>query len=171
MRDQPGASSQVDLGLDQIFTTCRPLVARVCRSRLSGLPAADIEDAIQETFLQLTAADRTRIVNIEAWLITVSLRVSAHVLRQRYRRPEVPLADIPPSDSVAEAIDHTTEQMWLARVASLMPKADMRILHMLYVQDLPYGEVAKYFHVSNEHARVLAYRARQHARAVIDGLQ
>jgi RNA polymerase sigma factor (sigma-70 family) len=170
MSDRPGALTPVDDAIAETIERCRPLVTRVCRSRLSGLPTADIEDAVQDTFLQLIAADRSRIVNVDAWLITVALRSCAHTLRARYRSREVPLSEAPTPESLADAIDHADEQLWLAKVATLMPTTDMKLLHMLYIQDLPYDEVAKYFSISNGHARVLAYRARQHACVVIDSL-
>jgi RNA polymerase sigma-70 factor (ECF subfamily) len=165
------ALAPIDVGLTQTIEECRPLVVRICRSRLSGLPAADIEDAVQDTFLQFAAADRSRIINVEAWLIAVALRMCAHTLRDRYKSKEIPLSDTPIIHSVADALDQADEQLWVAKITSLLPTADMKLLHMLYIQDMPYGEVARYLHISNGHARVLAYRARQHARAVIDGLQ
>jgi len=157
--------------LEATFERCRPLVTRVCRSRLSGLPVADIEDAVQETFLQFVEADRSRIINIEAWLITVALRVCAHTLRRRYRAPEVGLSEASSMRAPGEALSSIDEHVWLAQVAALMPSADVQLLRMLYIQDLPYGEVAQYLNVSNSHARVLAYRARQRALNAIDNLQ
>jgi DNA-directed RNA polymerase specialized sigma24 family protein len=62
------------------------------------------------------------------------------------------------------------ERVWLAKFAGLLPTADATLLHMLYLQDKTYGEVAQYLGISNGNARVLAYRARQHARGVIEGL-
>ncbi len=171
MRDRPGASGPVEVGLAQTIERCHPLVFRVCRSRLSGLPAADIEDAIQETFLQLTAADRSHILNVEAWLIAVALRVCARTLRDRYRSPQVPLSETPIVTSEADALDRADEQLWLARLGPLLPTTDMKLLHMLYVQDMPYEEVARYFNFTRGHARVLAYRARQHARTAMEGLE
>lgn len=170
MHAKPESLAMVNAALEQTISRCHPLVTRVCRSRLSGLPMADIEDAIQETFLQLVAADYTTIKNVDAWLIAVALRVCSRTLRNRYRRPEVQLADAPITSS-ADAIELADEQLWLAKVATLLPTSDVKLLHLLYVQDLTYREVASYFHVSNGHARVLAYRARQRARSVADGLQ
>lgn len=164
-----GLSSSPD-DIDQVVAHCTPLVARICRSRLRGLPAADIEDAVQETFLQLTQADLERIDNIEAWLVTVALRVCARTLRDRYRTRELLTSQRPTLGAEVHAFQSVDERLWMAQFASLLPTADRRLLHMLYVQDLSYGDVADYFHISNGHARVLAYRARQHARWLIDSI-
>jgi len=165
-----GASLPADKALEATIEKCRPLVTRVCHSRLFGLPPADIEDAVQETFVQLIQADRTQILNIEAWLISVALRVCAHTLRRRYRAPELALTEASRIQAPGEPFSSVDEQVWLAQVTALMPTTDVRLLHMLYIQDLPYGEVARYLKVSNSHARVLAYRARQRALHVIEGL-
>jgi RNA polymerase sigma factor (sigma-70 family) len=157
-------------GLDDIVDSCTPLVTRICRSRLRGLPLADIEDAIQETFLQLAQANRDRIDNIEAWLIAVALRVCARTLRNRYRNREVLASQLPGLGAEGHAFQSADERLWMAQFASLLPSVDRRLLHMLYVQDLSYGDVANYFHITNGHARVLAYRARQHARWLIDSM-
>jgi RNA polymerase sigma factor (sigma-70 family) len=171
MGKQRGARQPINDDLDTVIRRCTPLVARICGSRLSGLPAADIEDAIQETFARLAEAKWTDIVNIEAWLIIVAVRVCAQTLRQRYRRQEVPLADPAVVYRVSDALDNVDERVWLATVGSLLPTTDVKLLHMLYVQDLSTKEVANYFRISNGNARVLAYRARQHARLVIEELQ
>lgn len=179
MRDRPQREERGDIDFDQVVEHCRPLVSRICHARLNGLPVADIEDAIQETFLQLAAAKRRdEIANIEAWLTTVATRVCAHALRAKYRSREFPsdlatnndVADVTTNDPLADAISNADERLWLARVAPLLPTTDLKLLHALYVQDLPYDEVARYLQVSNGNARVMAYRARQNARGVMDGL-
>ena len=132
---------------------------------------ADIEDAVQETFTRLIEADRARIANVEAWLIGVASNVCAQILRLKYRRS----GQAPPNPAtladVDDALDNLEERVWLAKVGSLLPSADVKLLHMLYVQDLPTGEVARYFGISSGTARVRAYRARQHARIVGEQLQ
>jgi len=172
MVDSRGAATAlVGVGLDEIVERCRLLVSRVCRSRLSGLPSADVEDAVQETFLQLAQAKNQKIKNLEAWLITVAMRVCARTLRQRYRAPTVPLSEAVAVPAAEAAVERVDEQLWLAKVASLLPTTDAKLLHMLYLQDMTYDEVAKYFDTTNGNARVLAYRARQHARGVIYNLR
>ncbi len=171
MRNRLARAEPENFDLAQIIDQCTPLVTRLCRSRLSGLPAADIEDAVQDTFLQLTQAESQGIVNVEAWLTTVALRVCSRVLRRRYRTPpQLSLSETLPSPDAESAIDRVDERVWLAKFAGLLPTADATLLHMLYLQDKTYGEVAQYLGISNGNARVLAYRARQHARGVIEGL-
>jgi len=171
MFSSPGASAGPDgAGFDQAVERWRSVVTRICRKRLSGLPAADIEDAVQDTFVQLAEADGPPIRNVEAWLTTVAGRVCARVLRRRYRAPSVPLSDALPSDATEVAFHHVDETLWLAKFAALLPTTDAQILHMLYVQDMTYGDIARYFATTSGNARVLAYRARQHARGVIHHL-
>lgn len=173
MAVRPGASEpNSDDALVQISIRCQPLVARICHSRLSGLPAADIEDAVQETFLQLAQANYSEIVNVEAWLTFVALRMCAHTLRARYRSREISFLDSQQTvGSFDRAIEHTDEHLLLAKVTALLSTDDANLLHMLYIEDLPYGQIAQSLGVSSGHARVLAYRARQRARVVIEGLE
>jgi RNA polymerase sigma factor (sigma-70 family) len=169
------APAQVELDTQLLAERYWPLVARICRSRLRGLRNTDIEDAIQETFLRLAEADRSCIANLEAWLTTVAVRTCSRALRSRYKERAVEAACTAAvatrRDPLADAVHDADERLWLAKVAPLIPTADLQLLHLLYVQDKSHGDVARYFNVSNGDARVRAYRARQHARQIIDGMR
>lgn len=168
-----GAQSPGNCDLADVIQRCTPMVSGICHSRLRGRPFADIEEAIQETFTRLVETDVSSIVNIEAWLIRVALNVCAQTLRHKYRRPEELTADVPPSFSVSDGgmFTDAEERVFLATIGTLLPTTDVKLMHLLYVQDLPYGEVAKALGISNEAARARALRARQRACVMRDGLQ
>lgn len=156
--------------LDEVIAHCQPLVVRICRSRLSGRPLADIEDAIQDALIALSQAPLDKIRNVEAWTTRVAYRVCAHSLRQRYRSPFAALLEEAAVDTSYSPTERIDEQVFIAKVASLLPTTDLTLLHLLYIEDRTYAEVADYLHVSNANARVLAHRARLHAHDVISQL-
>jgi RNA polymerase sigma factor (sigma-70 family) len=65
---------------------------RAVAYRLLG-SVSDADDAVQDTWLRLTAADTSEVENLGAWLTTVVARVSLSMLRSRRRRREEPVGD------------------------------------------------------------------------------
>lgn len=146
-----------------------PIVQRVCRSRLSGRPPADIEDAIQETILQYLKSDRDRIVNVNAWFAAVAVHICAKSLRTRYSKPEETLEDDIGDGDVSDPAEVAVDDLWFESVEKHLHITEARLLRWLYVDRLPYTEIASRLNVTGGHARVLSFRARQHARQVIIG--
>src|SRR5450759_2418412 len=72
------------------------VVERICRSRLSS--AADVDDAIQDTYVRFLTRRNRAVSNPEAWLVTAARRACQDLIRRRARRHEV---DIP--ESVADS--------------------------------------------------------------------
>jgi RNA polymerase sigma factor (sigma-70 family) len=139
-----------------------PMVRRVCGAHLSR--RHEIEDAVQETFVQFLLADRSRIANHEAWLVTVAARVCGHAHRWRYRHPEVGLLADLRSTPAADVLDDVLQAVWYEKVASHLPDIDRHVLTWLYVHQLPRESVAQHLGVTTEHLRVIAHRARRRAR-------
>ncbi|MCX4095509.1 sigma-70 family RNA polymerase sigma factor [Nocardia sp. alder85J] len=94
----------MDPELGQRFDRHRDQLRGVAYRMLGSLAEAD--DAVQETWLRLAAADTGRIDNLPAWLTTVVSRVCLDQLRTRRTRRE-DLTGPPPAD--APAPDPTPE--------------------------------------------------------------
>ena len=154
--------------LIEMFT---PLVSRICRSRMSATRGTEVDDAIQDTFVQLLEADRTVIRNLPAWIATVAIHVCARAHRQRYRMQELPLDAAPVPGHGVDPVDVAVDDLWLDAVGARLRSDDETLLRLVYVHQLSYAEVASCLHVSSGHARVLSFRARQRAHAVIEGLR
>lgn len=142
------------------------LVQRVCTARL---PLADVDDAVQDTFLQFLAADRRSIRNVDAWLVAVAVRVCNRIHRRRYRAGEVPFGS---AHDVTEdlGLDDVLDSEWFEQLCQSLPERDRSVLHSLYVHPRARSDVAADLDVTTNHLRVIAYRARQRALAVIEAL-
>jgi len=148
------------------------------RRRLRGLAyrmlgsVADAEDAVQETYLRWHGADRGKVSDPRAFLMTTTTRIcldmltSARARREEYVGPWLPE---PVLDAAALAPDSRTELaedlsiallLTLDRLSSLERAAFL--LHDVF--DFSFGEVAAALERSEGACRQLAARARAHVR-------
>jgi RNA polymerase sigma-70 factor (ECF subfamily) len=149
------------------------------RRRLLGLAyrmlgsMADAEDAVQETYLRWHAADRDRVSDSRAFLMTTTTRIcldmltSARARREQYVGPWLPE---PVVDSAALAPDSRTELAEDLSIALLLALDRLspleRAAFLLHdVFDFSFSEVATTLERSEPACRQLAARARAHARA------
>jgi len=72
---------------------------------------ADAEDAVQETWLRWQAADRGRIDNIRAWLVTACTRLCIDQLRSARHRRETYVGPWLPEPLVTETAPSADEEM------------------------------------------------------------
>jgi RNA polymerase sigma-70 factor (ECF subfamily) len=149
------------------------------RRRLLGLAyrmfgsMADAEDAVQEAYLRWHAADREKVSDARAFLMTTTMRIcldmltSARARRERYVGPWLPE---PVADTAALAPDSHSELAEDLSVALLLTLDRLspleRAAFLLHdVFDLSFGEVAHVLERSEAACRQLAARARAHVRA------
>ena len=149
------------------------------RRRLLGLAyrmlgsMADAEDAVQETYLRWHGADRDKVTNPRAFLMTTTTRICLDMLTSaRARREEYVGSWLPEPvvDTAALAPDSHTELaedlsfallLTLDRLSPLERAAFL--LHDVF--DFPFNEVAPALERSEAACRQLAARARAHVRA------
>src|SRR5262245_20084690 len=148
------------------------------RRRLLGLAyrmlgsMADAEDAVQETYLRWHGADRDKVLDPRAFLMTTTTRIcldlltSARARREQYVGPWLPE---PIVDTAALAPDSRTELaedlsfallLTLDRLSALERAAFL--LHDVF--DFSFSEVAAALERSEAACRQLAARARAHVR-------
>ena len=134
------------------------------------------EDAVQEAFARFAAADRSAIVEPQAWLTTTTARICLDVLRSaRVRReayvgpwlPEPLVERLPAGDDPADEAARR-EDISLALLVVLQALTpEQRVAFVLHdVFAVPFEDVADVLHISPEAARQLATRAR---RSVAEG--
>ena len=150
------------------------------RRRLLGLAyrmlgsMADAEDAVQETYLRWHRADRDKVSDPRAFLMTTTTRIcldmltSARARREEYVGPWLPE---PVVDTAALAPDSRTELAEDLSVALLLTLDRLspleRAAFLLHdVFDFAFSEVAPALERSEAACRQLAARARTHVRAV-----
>jgi RNA polymerase sigma-70 factor (ECF subfamily) len=150
------------------------------RQRLRGLAyrmlgsVADAEDAVQETYLRWHAADRGKVSDPRAYLMTTTTRICLDVLTSaRARREEYvgPWLPEPVVDTAALAPDSRTEFAEDLSIALLLTLDRLspleRAAFLLHdVFDFSFSELATALKRSEAACRQLATRARAHVRVV-----
>src|ERR671925_218352 len=150
------------------------------RRRLLGLAyrmlgsMADAEDAVQETYVRWHGADRDKVSDAKAFLMTTTTRICLDILtsaRARHEEYVGPWLPEPVLDPAALAPDSRTELAEDLSIALLLAHDRLspleRAAFLLHdVFDFSFREVALALERSEAAGRQLAPRARAHVRAV-----
>jgi RNA polymerase sigma-70 factor (ECF subfamily) len=165
-----------DTALRELFSRHAPWLAGRLRA---ALPASDVEDVLQETFLALwRGAKRYRADGAAgAWLWGIARRQAAMWLRRRGR--DVSLLDTlttaherDEADTSANPADAVASRVDLAGAVAALgaPGApDREVWRLLYVEDRPVAEVASLMGVPEGTVKSRAHRARRVLRAALGG--
>jgi RNA polymerase sigma-70 factor (ECF subfamily) len=159
------------MDLTERFEANRTRLRAVAYRMLGSLSEAD--DAVQETWLRLTRADRDDVENLDAWLTTVVSRVALNMLRSRRRRAEEPF-EVHVPEPIVDREDGTDPEhqalladsvgLALLVVLDTLPPAERLafVLHDMFA--VPFDEIAPIVDRSPDAARQLASRARRRVR-------
>ena len=152
----------------QAFERARPKLLGLAYRILGSL--ADAEDAVQDTFVKWTGADRRRIDNPAAWLTTACTRRCLDLLRAAHRtRVDYVGAWLPePVQSAVEAdsdgdpdLSTSLTTAFLLLLERLTPKERAAYL-LREIFDVPYPEIATTLELGESACRKLVSRARAH---------
>ena len=158
--------------LAQRFEEQRGHLRAVAYRMLGSLAEAD--DAVQEAWLRLSRSDTSDVVNLAAWLTTVTGRICLDMLRSRTARREDPL-DVHLPDPVISYDDDsnpehealTADAVGLALLVvleTLTPAERLAfVLHDLF--GVPFTEIGPIVGRTPDAAKMLASRARQRVRS------
>lgn len=164
-----------DMALRELFSRHAPWLAARLRA---VLPAAEVEDVLQETFLAVwQGAGRYRPARpggaAGGWLWGIARRQAALLLRRRG-----PAAEVLPAVLAADGL-HATDPAAaaLARadldraVAALGPAGgpEREVWRLLYLEDRPVAEVARLMGVPAGTVKSRAHRARRLLRGALRG--
>jgi RNA polymerase sigma-70 factor (ECF subfamily) len=142
------------------------------RARLRGLAyrmlgsVAEAEDAVQETYLRWHAADRGKVSDPKAFLMTTATRIcldvlgSARVRREEYVGPWLPEPVVDAETELAEDLSFAL-LLVLDRLSPLERAAFL--LHDVF--DYPYADISRALDRTEVACRQLAARARAHVRS------
>jgi RNA polymerase sigma-70 factor (ECF subfamily) len=145
---------------------------RVVAYRMLG-SLTEADDAVQNSWLRLSRADRAEVENLAGWLTTVVARECLKMMRARRSRREEPLADITAgspagpddlSDPEAEALLADSVGPALMVVLDTLAPAERLafVLHDIFA--VPFNEIAAILERSPAASRQLASRARRRVR-------
>lgn len=134
----------------------------------------DAEDVVQETWLRWSAADRTEVREVRAYLIRITTRLALNRLRQQKSRrenyvgpwlpePIVATPDEQDPAAIAEVADSVSMAM-LVVLETLSP-LERAAFVLREVFDLPFSEIGDTLGRSESAVRQLAHRAREHVHA------
>src|SRR5262245_51401116 len=126
---------------------------------------AEVDDAVQETWLRLSRTDAAEVANLRGWLTTVIARICLDMLRSRKSRREEPMGPHVP-EPVEEAHESEIEMAdsvgaaLLVVLETLAPAERLAfVLHDMFA--VPFEEIAPIVGRSVDAARQLASRARR----------
>jgi RNA polymerase sigma-70 factor (ECF subfamily) len=162
-----------DTALRELFTRHAPWLAARLRAIL---PAADVEDVLQESFLAVWRGARRYRPEGSAggWLWGITRRQAALWLRRR--GPDaVPLAALDalacpggqPADDPAEAAVSRAELTAAVRALGPEGSTAQEVWRLMYLEDRPVTEVAGLMGVPEGTVKSRAHRVRQLMRAVL----
>jgi len=148
------------------------------RRRLLGLAyrmlgsMADAEDAVQETYLRWHAADRSKVSDPRAFLMTTTTRIcldmltSARARREEYVGPWLPEPVVDTASLAPDSRTELAEDLSIALLLTLDRLSPLEraafLLHDVF--DFSFSEVASALERNEAACRQLAGRARTHVR-------
>jgi RNA polymerase sigma factor (sigma-70 family) len=154
--------------LAERFEEHRTHLRAVAYRMLGSLSEAD--DAVQETWLRLSRADRSDVENLGGWLTTVVARVALNMLRSRRSRREEPF-DVHFPEPIIDRADGTNPEhealladsvglALLVVLETLSPAERLAfVLHDMFA--VPFEQIASIVDRSPDATRQLASRARR----------
>ena len=154
-----------DTALRELFTRHAPWLAARLRA---VLPAPEVEDVLQETFLAVWTNARTYRPQGQAggWLWVIARRQAALLLRRRGPAAG-PLADV--AEPGADPVEAALARADLDAAASTLQSPEREVWRLMYVEDRPVAEVAKLTGVPPGTVKSRANRARRLLRTALGG--
>jgi RNA polymerase sigma-70 factor, ECF subfamily len=162
-----------DAALRELFARHAPWLAARLRAML---PAADVEDVLQETFLAVWQGAKNYRPDAAgaAWLWGIARRQAAQWLRRRGRAAELVAAlaqgVAPGAPAVPDPAEAALTRAELAdAVEALGPPGapEREVWRLVYLQDLPVAEVAELMGVPAGTVKSRAHRTRRLLRAAL----
>jgi RNA polymerase sigma-70 factor (ECF subfamily) len=152
-----------DTALRELFTRHAPWLAARLRA---VLPASDVEDVLQETFLAVWKNARTYRPQGQAggWLWVIARRQAALLLRRR-GPATAPLVEVAGEDPAEAALARAD----LDAAAGTLGSPEREVWRLMYVEDRPVAEVAELTGVPQGTVKSRANRARRLLRTALGG--
>ncbi|GGO01163.1 RNA polymerase sigma-70 factor [Microbispora bryophytorum] len=157
-------------GLGQeVFVQHRNLLFSVAY-RILGT-AADAEDAVQDAWLNWSAADRSRVADPKAYLTRIVSNValerlrSTHRKRESYVGPWLPEPILTSGDTAEAVADAESVSMAMLVVLETLSPLERAVFVLREVFGFNHAEIAEAVERSEAAVRQAAHRARAHVRA------
>jgi RNA polymerase sigma-70 factor (ECF subfamily) len=151
-----------DVALRELFTRHAPMLAARLRVLL---PASDVEDVLQETFLAAWrgAARYQPTGPYAAWLWGIARRQAALLLRRR--GPAA--ATLPDLATATDTMQDALSRVDLERAVATLAPAEREVWRLVYLEDRPVAEAARLAGVPPGTVKSRAHRARRLLREAL----
>ena len=127
---------------------------------------ADAEDAVQDTWVKWSAADRSRVAEPKAYLVRIVTNVAMDRLRSAARQRETYVGPWLPEPIITdETVDAESVSTALLVVLESLTPLERAVFVLREAFGFGYGEIADAVERSEETVRQAAHRARGHVRA------
>ncbi|KMO98360.1 RNA polymerase sigma-70 factor [Streptomyces roseus] len=153
----------------QVFHRHRNLLFTVAY-RILGT-AVDAEDAVQDTWIKWSAADRSQVADPKAYLARIvsnealaRLRSTRHQ-RETYVGPWLPEPILTTGDTAETVVDAESVSMAVLVVLETLSPLERAVFVLKEVFDFSHAEIAEALERSEAAVRQAAHRAREHVRA------
>ncbi|MBD3138968.1 RNA polymerase sigma-70 factor [Microbispora bryophytorum] len=133
--------------------------------------AADAEDAVQDAWLNWSAADRSRVADPKAYLTRIVSNValerlrSTHRKRESYVGPWLPEPILTSGDTAEAVADAESVSMAMLVVLETLSPLERAVFVLREVFGFNHAEIAEAVERSEAAVRQAAHRARAHVRA------
>jgi len=147
---------------DRLFAALAPALGGFLRRM--GPAGIDVDDLVQNTFLQLHRARHTYLPGrpLKPWVYAIARHVALMARRSRSRSTakETPIEER--SQELAEprgGLSETIDRLTLERLLDVLPDAGREALWLHHVEGLSFREVASVLGIRETAAKVRAHRA------------
>jgi RNA polymerase sigma-70 factor (ECF subfamily) len=127
-------------------------------------------DVVQDTFLELCAADRSTIEgHLAAWLFTVcrNRAISARRKMARLRPEEEADVDVMAESGPGSSLEKKEKATAVAAALDELKERDREVVHLRFAGELSYKEIAEVTGLTVSHVGVILHKAIQSVRAEV----
>jgi RNA polymerase sigma-70 factor, ECF subfamily len=153
-----------------LFARFAPIVEKIVRRRIRR--DEDVDDLVQQTFLQLHRARRDFRDGhrVRPWLVTIALNVRRGHGRWFLRRREVFLGpdDTPHEAHLPQTLQQLSNRQELGRALAVLSERDRELIELHWLDGMPFPEVAEVMGMSRSAVKVAAHRSYKKMRAALE---
>jgi RNA polymerase sigma-70 factor (TIGR02957 family) len=146
-----------------IFDDYRALLFAVAYRILGS--AADAEDAVQDTWLKWSSADRSEVADPKAYLVRIVTNVAMDRLRSAKARRETYVGPWLPSPILTDPVPDDSVSMALLVVLETLSPLERAVFVLKEAFAFSYAEIAAAVERSEDAVRQAGHRARSHVQA------
>jgi RNA polymerase sigma-70 factor (ECF subfamily) len=153
----------------ELFERYAPRLRRLLGRDLAR--AWDVDDLVQQTFLQLHRARRDFRADgkLRPWLFTIALNLKRQYFRRHGRRPEAPLPEAESAGPVAPDgnPEAAIRDAQLRAALDELPVAQRDVIVLHWFEGLTFREIAPVVGASQSAVKVRAHRGYQRLRSAL----